>query len=274
MAVYRHGELIDTGAGAAALGNPARCVAWLANKLGSFGDGLKAGDIVLPGAVHKMVPVNPATCSVRTSPTSGAVTVRFSGTDRSDRGTMTPPQQIAQTLLAAERDRTETPQFGDRFPDLDVATAYRAQQAFVQAKIDAGDRLVGYKLGLTSRNKQLAMGVEAPLYGRVTSEHAVAHPASRCASTGSSIRGWSRRSRSCWPATSPAPATVTSVLAATEVVFGAVDVLDSRYAGFKFTLHRRGRRQRQRRCVLPGSDRPATRRHRSAAAGLRRPGGR
>jgi 2-oxo-3-hexenedioate decarboxylase len=33
-----------------------------------------------------------------------------------------------------------------------------------------------------------------------------------------------------------APATVTSVLAATEVVFGAVDVLDSRYESFKFTL--------------------------------------
>ena len=32
------------------------------------------------------------------------------------------------------------------------------------------------------------------------------------------------------------PATVTSVLAATELVFGAVDVLDSRYQGFKFTL--------------------------------------
>ena len=32
------------------------------------------------------------------------------------------------------------------------------------------------------------------------------------------------------------PATVISVLAATEVVFGAVDVLDSRYEGFKFTL--------------------------------------
>ena len=32
------------------------------------------------------------------------------------------------------------------------------------------------------------------------------------------------------------PATVVSVLAATDVVFGAVDVLDSRYEGFKFTL--------------------------------------
>jgi len=47
VVVSRHGEVIDTGAGAAALGNPARCVAWLANKLGSLGSGLKAGDIAM-----------------------------------------------------------------------------------------------------------------------------------------------------------------------------------------------------------------------------------
>ena len=59
VVVSRNGQIIDTGAGAAALGNPARCVAWLANTLGAFGDGLKAGDVVLPGAVHRMVPVAP-----------------------------------------------------------------------------------------------------------------------------------------------------------------------------------------------------------------------
>src|SRR3712207_4355199 len=37
VVVSRNGEMIDSGAGAAALGNPARCVAWLANKLGLFG---------------------------------------------------------------------------------------------------------------------------------------------------------------------------------------------------------------------------------------------
>ena len=45
-------------------------------------------------------------------------------------------------------------------PDFDLDTAYRAQRAFVQSKLDAGERLVGYKLGLTSRNKQVAMGVD------------------------------------------------------------------------------------------------------------------
>ena len=78
VAVTRNGELLDTGAGAAILGNPARCVAWLANKLGGLGSGLKAGDIVLPGAVHKMVPVTPGDVFRAEFAHLGAVTVRFS----------------------------------------------------------------------------------------------------------------------------------------------------------------------------------------------------
>jgi 2-oxopent-4-enoate hydratase len=76
--VSRNGQVIDTGAGAAALGNPARCVAWLANKLAGFGSGLKAGDIVLPGAVHKMVPVEPGDVFRAEFGHLGAVTARFS----------------------------------------------------------------------------------------------------------------------------------------------------------------------------------------------------
>ena len=78
VVVSRNGEMLDTGAGAAALGNPARCVAWLANKLGSLGSGLKAGDVVLPGAVHKMVPVTPGDVFRAEFAHLGAVTVRFS----------------------------------------------------------------------------------------------------------------------------------------------------------------------------------------------------
>jgi 2-oxopent-4-enoate hydratase len=78
VVVSRHGEVIDSGAGAAALGNPARCVAWLANKLGELGTGLKAGDIVLPGAVHKMVPVQSGDVFRAEFAHLGAVTLRFS----------------------------------------------------------------------------------------------------------------------------------------------------------------------------------------------------
>jgi 2-keto-4-pentenoate hydratase len=79
VVVTRGGRLLDTGAGAAALGNPARCVAWLANKLAGFGDSLRAGDIVLPGAVHKMVPVSAGDVFRADFAHLGAVTVRFTG---------------------------------------------------------------------------------------------------------------------------------------------------------------------------------------------------
>jgi 2-oxopent-4-enoate hydratase len=82
VVVTRGGELLDTGAGAAALGNPARCVAWLANKLGSLGAGLRAGDVVLPGAVHRMVPVRPGDTFRAEFAHLGAVTVRFSNGGR------------------------------------------------------------------------------------------------------------------------------------------------------------------------------------------------
>ena len=77
VVVSRNGRLIDTGAGAAALGNPARCVAWLANKLATFGAGLQAGDVVIPGAVHRMVPVEPGDVFRAEFAHLGAVTVRF-----------------------------------------------------------------------------------------------------------------------------------------------------------------------------------------------------
>ena len=143
--------------------------------------------------------------------------------------------EIADDLLAAERERKGIAQFSDHHPDIELDTAYQAQRAFVQSKLDAGERFVGYKLGLTSRNKQQAMGLDAPLYGRVTSGMLSAH--------GEPIR----LDRFIHPRVESeiafllardieGPATVTSVLAATEVVFGAVDVLDSRYESFQFTL--------------------------------------
>jgi 2-keto-4-pentenoate hydratase len=82
VVVSRNGDMLDSGAGAAALGNPARCVAWLANKLGSLGSGLKPGDVVLPGAVHKMVPVNHGDVFRAEFAHLGAVTVRFSNGQR------------------------------------------------------------------------------------------------------------------------------------------------------------------------------------------------
>ncbi|WP_308820094.1 2-keto-4-pentenoate hydratase [Pseudonocardia alni] len=57
MVLSRNGELVDTGAGAAALGDPLKVVAWLANVLGEHGLALEPGHLVMTGALHAAVPL-------------------------------------------------------------------------------------------------------------------------------------------------------------------------------------------------------------------------
>jgi 2-oxopent-4-enoate/cis-2-oxohex-4-enoate hydratase len=57
MTLEKNGEIVATGAGAAALGHPVNAVAWLANTLGALGVGLKAGEVILSGSLAAMVPV-------------------------------------------------------------------------------------------------------------------------------------------------------------------------------------------------------------------------
>jgi 2-keto-4-pentenoate hydratase len=57
MVLTRDGELVDTGAGAAALGNPLAVVAWLANTLGADGIALEPGHVIMTGALHAAVPM-------------------------------------------------------------------------------------------------------------------------------------------------------------------------------------------------------------------------
>ena len=57
MVLEKNGEIVVTGAGAATMAHPVNAMVWLANMLGSLGIALKAGDIVLSGAMGAMVPV-------------------------------------------------------------------------------------------------------------------------------------------------------------------------------------------------------------------------
>jgi 2-oxopent-4-enoate/cis-2-oxohex-4-enoate hydratase len=57
MALRVNGEVLSTGSGAACLSHPCNAVAWLANALGKFGVGLKAGEVILSGAFGPVVPV-------------------------------------------------------------------------------------------------------------------------------------------------------------------------------------------------------------------------
>jgi 2-keto-4-pentenoate hydratase len=57
MVVYKNGKFLDSAAGAAVMGNPARAVAWLANALGKYDISLHAGEVVLSGALSAAVPI-------------------------------------------------------------------------------------------------------------------------------------------------------------------------------------------------------------------------
>jgi 2-keto-4-pentenoate hydratase len=57
MALRKNGRVVSTGAGAACLGSPLVAVTWLANTLVTMGDPLRAGDIVLSGALGPVTPV-------------------------------------------------------------------------------------------------------------------------------------------------------------------------------------------------------------------------
>ncbi|MFJ7512586.1 2-keto-4-pentenoate hydratase [Peribacillus simplex] len=55
MNLYKNGELMNKGTGADVLGHPATCVAWLANKLSEYNVILKAGEVILSGALSAAV---------------------------------------------------------------------------------------------------------------------------------------------------------------------------------------------------------------------------
>jgi len=74
----KNGKIAATAAGAAVLGSPVQSVAWLANKLGAYGIGLKAGEIILSGSAVAALPVAQGDSISLTVDRIGAVSCFFS----------------------------------------------------------------------------------------------------------------------------------------------------------------------------------------------------
>lgn len=145
---------------------------------------------------------------------------------------MSTHEAAVDLLRAARRDRRAIPQLSDTHPGLDLATAYELQAA---QRADFGP-LVGWKLGVTSRAKQVQVGVDSPIRGFLASDHALdlgepltcaAHVAPRCEPEIAFVMGADLAG---------AHTTTTEVLAATASVAAAIEVIDSRYADYRFTM--------------------------------------
>jgi 2-keto-4-pentenoate hydratase len=77
LSVEHNGAVAAEGRGEACLGNPAIAVAWLAEALSRFGDGLRAGDVVMSGALAKMLAAAPGDQFTANFGAMGTVSVSF-----------------------------------------------------------------------------------------------------------------------------------------------------------------------------------------------------
>ena len=73
----------------------------------------------------------------------------------------------ARALYEARRTGVQIEPFTDADPDLGMADGYAVQQELVKLLLAEGDRIVGYKVGLTSKPMQKMIGVDQPDYGPV-----------------------------------------------------------------------------------------------------------
>lgn len=78
MSMTIDGVEVSTGTGAACLGDPINAVMWLARKARELGDPLRAGQVILSGAMGPMCPVTPGTTVVSSVSDLGSVSVSFS----------------------------------------------------------------------------------------------------------------------------------------------------------------------------------------------------
>ncbi len=142
----------------------------------------------------------------------------------------------ARYLQRAVDDRREVQGIGAQIGELSLPDAYEIQETLVAERMFAGDALAGAKLGLTSKAKQEQMGVDEPAYGWVPSSSVLGadaeveladliHP--RAEPEFVFVMGDDLASPNC---------TADQVLDATERVVGGIEIIDSRYEAFKFTL--------------------------------------
>lgn len=82
-------------------------------------------------------------------------------------------ERAAKILKQAEDTRSVCPPVREMFADKDVDAAYAVQQINIEKRLQTGLRLVGRKIGITSKAVQEQVGVDQPDYGVLLSDMVV-----------------------------------------------------------------------------------------------------
>jgi len=143
--------------------------------------------------------------------------------------------KIAKVLDEALLKAEALERFTKERPDLSIDDAYSIQDLVVNFRIRRGERVTGWKMGLTSKAKMRQMGIMDPIYGMLTDGMAVLD------SGVVSLRG------RIHPKIEPevafligkdleGPVSPAQVLQAVSGVCAALEVVDSRYRNYEFQL--------------------------------------
>ncbi|GAA3880510.1 2-oxo-hepta-3-ene-1,7-dioic acid hydratase [Leifsonia kafniensis] len=135
---------------------------------------------------------------------------------------------IADELAAAERDRTTVPLLTARHPCMTVDDSYAVQNEWRRRGVAAGRRLVGRKIGLTSKVMQVATGISEPDYGAIFADSVFENGAVIDHDRFSNVRIEVELAFVLAEPLEGPNVTVFDVLKATEYVVPALEILSSR----------------------------------------------
>ncbi|BAD57890.1 2-keto-4-pentenoate hydratase [Nocardia farcinica] len=144
--------------------------------------------------------------------------------------------RVADVLLRAEEAATAQTSIAADWDGLDLATAYTAQDIALRMRLARGERLTGVKLGVTSKAKQRQVGVDAPSTAWLTDAMIlpIGAPVPRARLIQARAEpeiAFVMGRRLAGPGVSAATA-----LAAVDHVLGAIEIIDSRFSGYRFSM--------------------------------------
>ncbi|MDM3975305.1 fumarylacetoacetate hydrolase family protein [Mycobacterium marseillense] len=141
-------------------------------------------------------------------------------------------EKLASLLAEARVRRTALDRLTDSYPDLDLAAAYRVQD---RQRREAGP-VAGWKLGVTSRSKQAQVGISEPTYGFLGAADALDLGAPLVTDELIQPRAEPEIVFTLGQDLVGPHVTAAQVLAASSAVAVGVEVLDSRYRDYNFTV--------------------------------------
>jgi 2-keto-4-pentenoate hydratase len=147
-----------------------------------------------------------------------------------------PVSEIAALLAEAENTGRPVPPVRERFAADDLAAAYAVQRAGVERKLAAGRRIVGRKIGLTSAAVQAQLGVGQPDFGALLSDMAV--PDDGIVPAGRLLQPRVEAEVALVLAhdLDVSEPNIADVIRATAFALPALEIVDSRIAGWDITI--------------------------------------